>query len=62
MRDGVFAGAEGIVTEFRRQCRVIIALSATRQCFSPEVGIDELEVLKKPVAKTGLNAVPAYGY
>jgi len=62
VRDGVFAGAEGIVTEFRRQCRVIIMLSATRECFSLEVELDELEVLKMPAAKTGLNAVPAYGY
>ena len=62
VRDGVFAGAEGIVTEFRGQCRVIIMLSATRQCFSLEVELDKLEVLKKPTAKTGLNAVSAYGY
>jgi transcription antitermination factor NusG len=62
VRDGVFVGVEGVVTELRKQCRVIIMLSATRQCFSLEVGIDDLEVLKKPAAKTGLNAVPAYGY
>jgi transcription antitermination factor NusG len=62
VHDGVFAGAEGTVTEFRRQCRVIIMLSATRECFSLEVELDELEVLKMPAAKTGLNAVPAYGY
>ena len=62
VRDGVLAGAEGTVTEFRRQCRVIIMLSATRQCFSLEVELDELEVVKMPAAKTGLNAVLAYGY
>lgn len=62
VRDGVFAGVEGVVTELRKQCRVIIMLSAARQCFSLEVGIDDLEVLKKPAAKTGLNVVPAYGY
>ena len=37
-------------------------LSATRKWFSLEIELDELEVLKKPAAKTGLNAVPAYGY
>jgi len=30
--------------------------------FFAEVELDELEVLKKPAAKTGLNAVVAYGY
>jgi transcription antitermination factor NusG len=48
---GVFEGVEGIVTEFRQQCKVIIALSATRQCFSLEVDLDDIEVLRKPVDK-----------
>lgn len=48
---GVFAGVEGIVTEFRHQCKVIIALSATRQCFSLEVDLDDIEVLRKPPDK-----------
>ena len=62
--DGVFAGVEGVVTELRKQCKVIITLAAVRQCFSLEVGIDELEVLKKPP----VNAFPRlrtafhYGY
>jgi transcription antitermination factor NusG len=62
VRDGVFAGVEGVVTELRKQCRVIITLAAVRQCFSLETGIDELVVLNKPEAKPGLNAVPAYGF
>ena len=34
VRTGVFAGVEGVVTDFRHQCQVIITLSAVRQCFS----------------------------
>ncbi|MGA2338374.1 MAG: transcription termination/antitermination NusG family protein [Terracidiphilus sp.] len=48
---GVFAGVEGVVTELRHQCKVIIALAATRQCFSLEMDLDDIEVLRKPVAK-----------
>jgi transcription antitermination factor NusG len=48
---GVFAGVEGIVTELRHQCKVIIALAATKQCFSLEMDLDDIEVLRKPVAK-----------
>ncbi len=47
---GVFEGVEGIVTELRHQCKVIIALAVTRQCFSLEVDLDDIEVLRKPVA------------
>jgi transcription antitermination factor NusG len=48
---GVFAGVEGIVTELRRECKVIISLAATQQCFSLEVDLDEIEILRKPVAR-----------
>jgi transcription antitermination factor NusG len=53
VRDGVFAGSEGIVTELRRECKVVITLAAVNQCFSMEVGLGDLEVLKKPVANAG---------
>lgn len=59
---GVFAGVEGYVSELRKQCRVIVTLSAVRQCFSLEIGIDELFVLKNPIAEPRLNALPACGY
>jgi transcriptional antiterminator NusG len=59
---GVFAGAEGVVTELRKQCRVIITLAAVRQCFSLEAEIDDLEVLSKPAVRPDLNAVPVYGF
>lgn len=62
VRDGVFAGVEGVVTELRKQCRVIITLAATRQCFSLELGSDELTVLTAPAAKPGLKVIPAFGY
>jgi transcription antitermination factor NusG len=43
VRGGVFDGVEGVVTELRRQCSVVIELAAIRQCFSLEVGIDQVE-------------------
>jgi len=51
---------EGVVTELRHQCRVILALSAVRQSFSLELGFDDLELLNKPAHTIGLN--PAFGY
>jgi hypothetical protein len=62
VRDGVFAGVEGIVTELRHQCKVIITLAAVRQCFSLEVGIDDIQVLNKSENRTGIKQIPAYGY
>jgi transcription antitermination factor NusG len=43
VRGGVFEGVEGVVTELRSQCGVIIELAAIRQCFSLEIGIDQVE-------------------
>jgi len=59
IRTGIFEGVEGMVTEFRQQCRVVLSLAAVRQCFSLEVDLDEIEVLKKPPASSPLPA--AYG-
>ncbi len=47
IRSGVFEGVIGIVTELRQQCKVIIELAAVQQCFSLEVGIDEVEVVSR---------------
>jgi len=55
VRNGAFAGVEGVVTELRHQCRVILALSAVRQSFSLELGFDDLELLNKPAHTIGLN-------
>src|ERR1035438_9154882 len=62
VRDGAFAGVEGIVTEMRHQCRVILSLSAVHKCFSLEVALSDLEVLKKQAPKPGPLQVPAFSY
>jgi len=61
VRDGVFEGMEGMVTEFRHQCKVVIALEAVRQCFSLEVDMSDLVVLNKSVARPPMKQIPAYG-
>jgi transcription antitermination factor NusG len=48
---GVFEGVEGIVTELRHRCRVIIALSAVKECFSLEAELGNIEVLRKTAAR-----------
>jgi len=55
IRAGVFEGVEGVVTEFRQQCKVVITLAAVKQCFSLEVNLDDVEVLK--MSKSMLNPV-----
>ena len=45
VRGGVFDGAQGIVTELRGQCKVVIALAAVRQCFSLEIAAGQLEIV-----------------
>jgi len=62
VREGVFAGVEGAVTEMRHQCRVIISLSAVQQCFSLEIALSDLEVLKGPAPRPGHSPVPAFNY
>jgi transcription antitermination factor NusG len=62
VRNGIFAGAEGVVAELRHQCKVIIALEAVRQYFSLEVELDDLEVLNKPLHKAELKPILAYCY
>jgi transcription antitermination factor NusG len=46
VRDGVFADVEGVVTELRHQSKVILELGAIRQCFSLEIELNNLEVMK----------------
>ena len=46
---GIFEGVEGVVTEFRQQCKVIIALAAVQPCFSLEVEIGNIVVVKQPI-------------
>jgi hypothetical protein len=56
VRSGAFAGVEGIVTEFRHQCHVVIALSAVNQCFSLEVELGDIDVLSRKISETGFAA------
>jgi transcription antitermination factor NusG len=58
---GVFSGVEGVVSELRKQCRVILSLAAVRQSFSLEIGIDELFVLDRPTTTPQSGIIPAYG-
>ncbi len=52
VRNGVFEGVEGIVTEFRHQCRVIITLSAVKQCFSLELDLGDIQVVRNTPARS----------
>ena len=62
VRDGIFAGVEGVVTDLRHQCKVVITLSAVHQCFSLEVALDSLQVLEKTASRSSLHQDPAMGY
>jgi transcription antitermination factor NusG len=46
VRNGVFEGIQGTVTELRHECKVIIGLTAVQQCFSLELQLKDLEVLQ----------------
>lgn len=56
IRTGIFEGVEGVIAEFRQQCKVILALAAVRQSFSLEVALSEIEILKKPVVCIDLSS------
>lgn len=62
IRAGIFEGVEGVVMEFRQQCKVIIALAAVQQCFSIEIGLGDIEVLKKSPARFNPSSSDAYRY
>lgn len=50
---GIFEGVEGVVTELRQQCRVIMTLTGTGQYFSLEVGPEDIEILlNRTIRKT----------
>ncbi len=56
VRNGVFEGVEGMVTEFRHRCKVVIALAVVKQCFTLEVDLRDIDVLHKTVVPAGLAA------
>jgi transcription antitermination factor NusG len=58
---GAFTGVEGVVSEMRKQCRVVLSLAAVRQSFSLEIGIDDLIILDHPTGAPGTRIIPAYG-
>ena len=62
IRAGVFAGVEGVVSELRKQCKVVLTLAAVRQCFALEADISEIQVLSKPETSPRIQTIPAYGY
>lgn len=62
VRDGVFAGVEGVVTEFRQQCKVIVTLTGAKQCFSLELGLCDLDVLTQPLSTSVLRPTRTAGY
>ena len=49
--NGVFAGTEGLVIELRNKCKVIISMSAVKQCYSFEADIRNVEILGKEVIR-----------
>ncbi|MDR5727265.1 MAG: transcription termination/antitermination NusG family protein, partial [Terriglobia bacterium] len=53
---GIFQGVEGAVTELRRDCDVVIALSAVQQYFSLQVDLRDIEVLSKTGAERRMPA------
>ena len=60
--NGIFAGAQGKVKEFRNQCRVILSVTSVQQFFSLEVQMNDLELLKEPLARNCTRVVQALGY
>lgn len=53
VRNGAFQGVEGVVTELRQRCRVVIELTAIRQSFSLEVKREDFEILPAVSLKKG---------
>jgi transcription antitermination factor NusG len=49
VKRGIFENAMGIATELRRQCKVVIALSGSGQCFALEVDLDDVDMLQTPI-------------
>ena len=53
VREGAFAGVEGIVTQLRQRCKVVISLAAVEQSFSLEIDLCDVEVLRSKTAGVG---------
>lgn len=59
VRRGVFDGVTGTVTEFRRNCDVVIRLAAVDQCFSLELPCEDLEVVNTGISGSHRTLPPA---
>jgi transcription antitermination factor NusG len=59
---GIFAGAEGIVANFRQKCEVVICLTAVRQSFSLAVEFGDLEITDQHAIRANQPAGAAHGY
>ena len=59
---GVFAGTEGMVTELRSNCKVIIAMAAVKQSYSLETEIRNLEILGKKIVSRESERMLTSGY
>ncbi len=46
VRNGVFAGIEGIVAELRQRCKVVICVAVMQKCFSLEADMRDLELVR----------------
>jgi transcription termination/antitermination protein NusG len=46
---GIFAGAEGVVAEFRRRSNVVLSLTSVDKRFSVETAIDDIDVLETEI-------------
>jgi transcription antitermination factor NusG len=46
VRRGVFEGTEGVISEVRQRCKVVMTLSGVRQCFSLELDRDDIEIVR----------------
>jgi transcription antitermination factor NusG len=62
IRSGIFEGVEGLVMEFRQQCKVVIALAAVQQCFSLEVELGDIEVASNPTMKVAGGPGRSWNY
>jgi transcription antitermination factor NusG len=58
---GVFTGVEGVVSELRKQCRVVLTLAAVQQSFSLEIGIEDLLILDGATTIPEMSIISAYG-
>jgi len=59
VRNGVFDGVMGVVTELRRKCNVVIQVAAVQQCFSLELPCEDLEVTTQFAPRGVGNLTPA---